>query len=246
MIEPNHSGAHPAPASPFSAPAALAKSSLRRLLDRTTWGVAVAAALFSPLAAFAAQRTLQTVTLPASALQRADGQSISLSKAFADGRPVVLTFMYSSCQTVCPVNNQVLVELEQLLANKRERVNLVSISIDPDHDSVQRLTAYAKRTGHRGSFFTGDPGTSETVQRAFDSWRGDKQNHEPVFFLGRAAGAKAQWVRLSGFVTPSELLNELSTLAPDLGLKPGSLVAAAGNTTSNKQPQPTSLARNKP
>ncbi len=246
MIELTHSGRPPAQPRPLAASGALARARLRRLMAGAALCLTIATPLFSSSPAFAAQRTLQTVSLPTSALQRADGQSLPLTKAFADGRPVVLTFMYSSCQTVCPVNNQVMVELEQLLGDKRERVNLVSISIDPDHDSVQRLAAYAKRTGNRGSFFTGDPGSSEAVQRAFDSWRGDKQSHEPVFFLGRAAGAKAQWVRLSGFTTPSELLSELSTLAPDLGIKPSSLAAAADNSTSNQQPQPTRLARKKP
>jgi protein SCO1 len=201
---------------PHYAAHALPKRVRRALASRLV--LACLAGLTFGMPVEAADRSVHTFSIPNSVLQRADGKGIPLGAALSDGRPVVLTFMFSSCQTVCPVNNQVLVELEQLLGAKRERVNLVSISIDPDHDSVQRLAAYAKRTGHKGSFFTGDPGSSEAVQRAFESWRGDKQNHEPVFFLSRAAGAKARWVRLGGFVTPRELLAELNALAPELAL----------------------------
>jgi protein SCO1/2 len=133
-----------------------------------------------------------------------------LSQALFDGRPVVLSFMFSSCATVCPITNHTLVTLEGLLGERRARVNTVSLSIDPDHDSVRALADYARRTGGRGSYFTGDPGTSEAVQRAFDVWRGDKMNHQPVFLL--SAGPGKPWVRLDGLVSPRVLLDELARL----------------------------------
>jgi protein SCO1 len=160
------------------------------------------------------ERSVQSMGLPAFNLQRADGQSLPLSKALSDGRPVVLTFMYSSCQTVCPITNQVMTELETLLGARRQQVHLISISIDPDHDTVQQLARYAKATGHKGSFFTADPATSEAVQRAFNVWRGDKMNHEPVFLLSKNAVASRQWLRLTGLVAPKTLLSELRALAP--------------------------------
>lgn len=151
-------------------------------------------------------RSEQRYTLPALRLRRADGKVLSLTDALADGRPVVMTFMYGSCATVCPITNQTLVVFEQALGPELARVNVVSISIDPDHDSVRRLAEHARRTGARGSFFTGDPAASEAVQRAFDAWRGDKANHQPVFLL--SADPQRQWVRLDGLVLPDRLMVE--------------------------------------
>lgn len=170
--------------------------------------------------AHAYERITQSYTLPTLPLQRADGQAMPLSKALADGRPVVLTFMFSSCKTVCPITNQTLVELGQLLGPQRDRVSLVSISIDPDHDSVKQMAAYAQRNGHQGLYFTGDPGSTEAVQRAFDAWRGNKMHHEPAFYLNHAPSTSSRWVRLAGVVTARELLQELRQLAPGLGVKP--------------------------
>lgn len=148
--------------------------------------------------------------LPPLRLQRADGRVLSLADALADGRPVVMTFMYGSCATVCPITNQTLVAFEQALGPELPRVNVVSISIDPDHDSVRRLAEHAQRTGARGSFFTGDPAASEAVQRAFDAWRGDKMNHQPVFLL--SADPRRLWVRLDGLVLPDRLMAEFRRL----------------------------------
>jgi protein SCO1 len=179
-----------------------------------TWGILAAAP--PARSAESIERSVRSYTLPAVQLQRADGKTLKLAEALSDGRPVVLTFMYSSCQTVCPITNQVMVGLGELLAERRDQVHLISISIDPDHDTVKQLAQYARQSGHRGSFFTGDPASSEAVQRAFDAWRGDKMHHEPAFFLNRNADSNRAWVRLTGLVTPKVLLAELTQLAPAL------------------------------
>lgn len=155
-------------------------------------------------------RSEQRYGLPALRLQRADGRVMTLAEALADGRPVVMTFMYGSCATVCPITSQTLVAFERALGPELARVNVVSISIDPDHDSVRRLAEHARRTGARGSFFTGDPAASEAVQRAFDAWRGDKMNHPPVFLL--SADPQRHWVRLDGLVLPDRLMAEFRRL----------------------------------
>lgn len=143
--------------------------------------------------------------VPPIELRGADGRPRRLDVALADGRPVVLSFMFTSCATVCPITNQTLAEFERLLGPERPQVNVVSISIDPDYDSVQRLAEYAKRTGAQGTFYTGDPAGSEAVQRAFDVWRGDKMNHVPVFLIRRRPDEP--WLRVNGLVTPRALLD---------------------------------------
>lgn len=152
------------------------------------------------------ERSEKAYPIPNLTVQGADGRRLALAQALQDGRPVVMTFMFSSCTTVCPISNQTLSIFEQMLGADSKRVNIVSISIDPDHDSVQRLADHARRTGAVGSFFTSDPATSEAVQRSFDAWRGDKMNHQPVFLIRRSAGTP--WLRLDGQITPRELMAE--------------------------------------
>jgi protein SCO1/2 len=154
-------------------------------------------------------RRLVEYELPSVRLVRADGHKVNFPEDIDDGRPVILDFVYTTCTTVCPVNSQTFLELEQRLGHDRERVHLVSVSIDPEEDTPARLTEYARRfeAGSEWSFYTGTEQASEAVQQAFHVFRGSKMLHEPVTLLRPAPGKP--WVRFDGFVTAGELLDEL-------------------------------------
>lgn len=160
----------------------------------------------------AVRRSEQTYQVPSVKVLTAEGRARPLRQLLDDGRPVVMTFMYSSCTTVCPVTSHVIDEFVRALGSDAARVNVVSVSIDPDHDTVARLAEHARTRGAQGAFVTGDPQSSETVQRAFDAWRGDKMNHDAVIFL--RAPASPVWVRLDGLVSPRRLLDEYRRLKP--------------------------------
>lgn len=160
----------------------------------------------------AVRRSEQTYQVPSVKVLTAEGRAKPLRQLLDDGRPVVMTFMYSSCTTVCPVTSHVIDEFVRALGREAARVNVVSVSIDPDHDTVTRLAEHARSRGAQGTFITGDPQSSESVQRAFDAWRGDKMNHDAVIFL--RAPASPVWVRLDGLVSPRRLLDEYRRLKP--------------------------------
>ncbi|KVN69057.1 hypothetical protein WM03_16800 [Burkholderia ubonensis] len=144
--------------------------------------------------------------LPPVELVRDDGKTVSLVDELNDGRPVILTFIYTSCTTICPMISQTLERLQGELGSDRDKVHIVSISIDPEEDTPARLRAYAARfgAGPEWQHYTGTVDASIAAQRAFNVYRGDKMNHAPVAFLRAAPGR--QWMRIDGFATPSELL----------------------------------------
>ena len=158
-------------------------------------------------------RTVVHYTVPDVALTRADGSAVRLAAEINDGRPVVLTFIYTSCTTVCPLLSHTFSQLQRELGDNAERVHLVSISIDPEQDTPARLLEHA-RTFHAGpdwQLYTGSVTASETAQRAFDVYRGNKMNHTPTILIRSAPGA--DWVRLDGFSTADQLLQELTDAA---------------------------------
>jgi protein SCO1/2 len=85
---------------------------------------------------------------------------------------------------------------------------MVSISIDPEHDTPEALSAYAGRfgAGPQWEFLTGSLDDSIAVQRAFDADRGDKMNHAPMTLF--RATPESQWVRYEGFATAADLAKE--------------------------------------
>jgi protein SCO1/2 len=149
--------------------------------------------------------------VPSVRLVRDDGRPVDLSDELSGDRPVVLAFIYTSCTSVCPLTSQTLSQLQSRLGSARDQVRLLSISIDPEQDTPARLAEYAKafHAGPEWRHYTGTLSASQTAQRAFDVYRGNKMNHSPAILVRPAAGAN--WVRFDGFATVDQLMAELPT-----------------------------------
>jgi len=161
--------------------------------------------------------------IPEIILLRQDGSQAQFPAELDDGRPVLLTFIFTSCTTVCPVINGVFARVQQKLGKEHERVHMLSISIDPDYDTPSHLNDYAKtlKAGPQWQFYTGTPEASIAMQKAFDAYRGDKMKHIPVFLLRAAPGKK--WVRLDGLVNPNEVVREYRKLVGGITDAPANL-----------------------
>jgi protein SCO1/2 len=157
-------------------------------------------------------RRVVAYTVPDVELVRDDGKRVHLRDELSDHRPVVLSFIFTSCTTICPILSANLAQLQRKLGAGRDAVHLVSISIDPEFDTPERLRAYARRMGAGPGWrhYGGTLGASQAAQRAFDVYRGDKMNHEPVTLVRPSPGDR--WVRLEGFATADQLAAELPEL----------------------------------
>jgi protein SCO1/2 len=154
------------------------------------------------------QRSLGQYTLPDVVLLDTDARPVRLRDALAGNEPVMLNFIFTTCSTVCPIMVRVFAELPSRLGPAASQLRLVSITIDPEFDTPAKLKGYAQNfaPNPRWQLLTGRAQDIVTVQRAFNSWRGDKMGHEPLTLIRHAPGQP--WVRLDGFATPDELASE--------------------------------------
>jgi protein SCO1/2 len=159
-------------------------------------------------------RTLATYPIPDAKLVDMDGADFALRAGLDTGRPVMVNFVFTSCAAICPVMSATFSQVQERLRGEEDPLQLVSISIDPEHDTPARLREYAKKfgAGPQWKFVTGSAEESIAVQRAFDVYRGDKMSHDPVTFI-RAASGKS-WIRLEGFAAASDLIREYRRLVP--------------------------------
>jgi protein SCO1/2 len=174
-------------------------------------GVALTLNHFGTAAAGPVMST-QTIEIPDVVMVRSDGQQISLRHELDDGRPVVLNFVFTSCPGICPVMSQVFSQLQRALGAERGHVHLVSISIDPEQDTPARLREYAGKfgAGSQWQHYTGTVEASQSVQRAFGVYNGDKMSHSPVTFMRGAPGQ--HWQRIDGLASGADLLNDYNLL----------------------------------
>ncbi|WP_438820715.1 SCO family protein [Burkholderia metallica] len=195
--------AQPAPA----VPAAPAGNAVEKAGTPATEGATQAAGMHMHHAVMPGTvHTMVQYAEPTVQLVRDDGQTVSLAKELDDGRPVILTFIYTSCTTICPMISQTLEQVQGELGADRDKVHIMSISIDPEADTPERLRSYAARfgAGPEWQHYTGTVDASVAAQHAFNVYRGDKMNHTPVTFVRAAPGQP--WLRIDGFATPTELL----------------------------------------
>ncbi len=92
----------------------------------------------------------QPRAIPAARLETAQGDVLDLARL--RGRWLLVDFIYTRCMTYCSVQGNEFARLQERLrdAIEDDRVALLSISFDPEHDGPAALAAYQKRSGDRG------------------------------------------------------------------------------------------------
>jgi len=85
-----------------------------------------------------------------------DGKKVSLETF--NGQIVIVSFFFTHCPTVCAqINSNMDVLVQNYIRNKM--IRFISITVDPDRDSVAALKTYAKQFGvktEKWRFLTGD------------------------------------------------------------------------------------------
>jgi protein SCO1 len=153
-------------------------------------------------------RSLAQYEAPDVSLINQDGKYVKLKSLIDSGKPVILDFIFTTCTTVCPVLSAGFTNLRRELGAKAEQVQLISITIDPEHDRPEQLARYRQRfSGGPGwEFLTGSRDDVGRVLRAFDAFVVDKMSHEPLYLL--RASNSTQWVRIKGLIKKSDLVAE--------------------------------------
>lgn len=106
---------------------------------------------------------------PPFALTDQDGNPLAL--ADLRGKAVLLDFVYTNCPGPCPILTGLHVEVQRALDPAlRDRVQFVSISLDPLNDTPAALRDYARKRGAdtaNWSFLTGPKEQVDAVLRAY-------------------------------------------------------------------------------
>ena len=95
------------------------------------------------------------------------GQDSALSDY--TGRVVVLTFLYTKCQDVCPIVTRQLWEVFQLLDDVSNQVMFLAITVDPQRDTTLQIHKYSMDWDmlEKWKFLTGNQTDLESVWEAY-------------------------------------------------------------------------------
>jgi protein SCO1/2 len=82
---------------------------------------------------------------PSFSLTSQDGKTVT--EAVLKGKVTVLNFIFTRCMGPCPRMSAQMGHLNQALGPKLEDVQLISVSVDPEHDTPAVLAEYGQRFG---------------------------------------------------------------------------------------------------
>ena len=82
------------------------------------------------------------------------------------GRPVVVTFLYTTCEDTCPLTAQ---QIRAALDDLGHDVPVIAVSVDPANDTPRRARAFALEQSMHGRmrWALGDAGELERIWRAY-------------------------------------------------------------------------------
>jgi len=103
--------------------------------------------------------------LPAFTLTGVDGKPFG--SADLQGQVYIASFFFTSCRSICPGIMKGVARLQDGFAQRNiDGIRLVSISVDPEHDTPEVLAAYGKTLGVdpvRWTLLTGTPDAVKTL-----------------------------------------------------------------------------------
>lgn len=105
---------------------------------------------------------LATLQIPE--FEMVDQSGAARSREIFTGRWTILAFTFVNCTTICPIMHSHLIRLQSMLQGTP--VKIVTISVDPVHDTPEAMRAYAERISADPSvwtFLTGDAGAIERI-----------------------------------------------------------------------------------
>lgn len=125
--------------------------------------------VFLPTVVMPPSRPTFTDDLALPPFELTDHTGARLTREDLVGHVTIVNFIFTRCDTVCPVTSMKMRSVQERTGDE-PRIKLVSISVDPTHDTVPVLATYAARYGAdptRWRFARGDIGAvRELVEKA--------------------------------------------------------------------------------
>lgn len=135
-----------------------------------------------------------------------DGRDVRLEGAFPPDRPVVITFMFTTCKTDCPQLAASFASLQARLGSESGRVRLMAISIDPSHDTPKAMKAFLAqfRAKEGWDFYTGSEVDLRRLRHEFMDRVPGEGPLMPISFL--RSPRDLRWIRIAGHRSSSEFV----------------------------------------
>jgi protein SCO1/2 len=145
-----------------------------------------------------------------------DGKAVNFYDDLIKDKIVVINFIYTSCPDICPLSTARMAQLEEKLGKEMGRdIFFISMTVDPEHDTPEKLKAYAKAydAGPGWTFVAGKPEDIRAINYKFgDRSGGNLSDHRNEIVLGN--DATGEWQRDSIFSDLDRVVLTIRSMDP--------------------------------
>jgi protein SCO1 len=147
-----------------------------------------------------------------------DGKTLRFYDDMIKDKIVVVSFIYTSCSELCPIETARLAEVKDKLGDRVGRdIFFISISVDPEHDTPDLLKAFADAFGASApgwQFLTGRPADIDAINAKFGDRSAERSlsDHRNEILIGN--DATGDWERDSSFNDVNQLTMTIRLMDP--------------------------------
>ena len=167
-----------------------------------------------------------------------DGKTLRFYDDVIKGKQVVISFIYTSCPDICPLTTARLALVKDQLGDAMGReVFFVSMTVDPENDTPERLKAMADAfdTGPGWLFLTGKPEDIRAINSKFGNRSPVPSEHKMEIVLGN--DVTGDWQRDTPFGEIASVVYNIRGMNPKW-------IAPGTSTGANANNRPVVITRN--
>lgn len=116
-----------------------------------------------------------------------EGREVRFYSDLLKDKVVLISFFYLDCGTVCPLQNKILAELQNLLGDRLGKdILILSLTVDPARDNPALVNAYGRAWNAKPGrlFLTGSKINVDWINYKLGGFVEDPTTHKTTYLLG--------------------------------------------------------------
>lgn len=147
-----------------------------------------------------------------------NGQEHRFYSDLLQGKVVVISTIFTTCTGVCPLIGKTFARIQDHLGEQLGgKVRLISISVDPENDTPEKLRSFAARFGAREGWFllTGRKENVEFILQRLGQGVDVKENHKAILLIGNEP--TGLWKKAFALADPDDVIRIVDSVVRDSG-----------------------------
>jgi cytochrome oxidase Cu insertion factor (SCO1/SenC/PrrC family) len=141
------------------------------------------------------------------------GDRLRFNSEVIQGRIAIITGFFTTCTSMCPITQENLAHVAQQLGPRLGKdVVIVSLSVDANNDTPQRMKAWGEKF-HIGPGWVlagGNKADVDTLLKSLGLFVDIPQRHQSALMVGSEATG---WIRVSSWTSPEKLIKLVDTIS---------------------------------